>query len=112
VVGSTYALTGLCVGIAGVMTASQLSTAQADLDPTIVFDVLTVVVVGGTSLTGGVGSMWRTFVGLALLATIANGMNLLNISPYAQDIVKGVIIVGALALDRVAQRLSSLVRDQ
>jgi ribose transport system permease protein len=112
VLGSSYALTGLCVGIAGVMTASQLSTAQADLNPSIVFDVLTIVVVGGTSLKGGFGSMWRTAVGIALLATIANGLNLLNISPYAQDIVKGTIIVGALALDRVGQHLSTLVKEQ
>lgn len=111
VVGSTYAITGLCVGIAGVMAASQLSTAQASLDPNIVFDVLTIVVIGGTALTGGFGGMWRTAVGIALLATLINGMNLLNISVYYQDIVKGVIIVGALALDTIALRLSKLVKE-
>lgn len=98
-VASTYVVTGLCVGLAGVLTASQLSSAQADMDASIVFDVLTIVVVGGTSLVGGVGSMWRTAVGLAILAVMANGFNLANVDPNYQDIVKGTIIVGALALD-------------
>lgn len=106
IVASTYVLSGLCAGIAGILTASQLTSAQANIDPSIVFDVITVVVVGGTSLAGGFGSMWRTAVGLGIIATISNGFNLLDVSPYYQDIVKGVIIVGALALDAYARRLA------
>src|SRR6202007_2872514 len=98
VVGSSYVLLGGCVGIAGSITASQLSSAQANLDPIIIFDVLTIVVVGGTSLAGGSGAMWRTAVGLAIIATISNGFVLLDISPYYQSVLKGYIIVGALAL--------------
>ena len=104
--GSSYVLSGFSMGVAGCLTASQLSSAQANIDPNIVFDVLTIVVVGGTSLAGGIGSMWRTAVGLAIIATISNGFVLLNINPYYQDIVKGVIIVGALALDVYARRLA------
>ena len=74
-------------------------SAQANLDPGIIFDVLTIVVVGGTSLSGGVGAMWRTVVGLGIIATISNGFVLLDISPYYQSIIKGAIIVAALALD-------------
>jgi ribose transport system permease protein len=59
-IGSTYVLSGLAMGVAGVITASQLNSAQANINPSIVFDVITIVVVGGTSLAGGVGSMWRT----------------------------------------------------
>jgi ribose transport system permease protein len=99
VVASTYVLLGACVGLAGSITASQLTSAQANLDPGIIFDVLTIVVVGGTSLSGGVGSMWRTAVGLGLIATISNGFILLDVSPYYQGIVKGTIIVAALAID-------------
>ena len=106
IVASTYVLSGLCTAIAGILTASQLASAQANIDPNIVFDVITVVVVGGTSLAGGIGSMWRTAVGLALIATISNGFNLLNVTPYYQQIVKGAIIVGALALDVYARRLA------
>lgn len=110
VVGSTYVLSGLSMGVAGILTASQLNSAQANLDPAIVFDVLTIVVVGGTSLAGGFGSMWRTAVGLGIVATISNGFVLLDISPFYQDIIKGSIIVGALALDVVARRLAARSR--
>jgi ribose transport system permease protein len=105
VVASTYVLLGGCVGLAGSIAASQLSSAQANLDPGIIFDVLTIVVVGGTSLSGGSGSMWRTAVGLAIIATISNGFVLLDISPYYQSIIKGSIIVAALALDTGLSRL-------
>jgi ribose transport system permease protein len=108
VVASSYVLLGGCIGIAGSITASQLNSAQSNLDPTIIFDVLTIVVVGGTSLTGGSGAMWRTAVGLGIIATISNGFVLLDISPYYQDIIKGGIIVGALALDTGLSRLVSL----
>ena len=110
VVGSTYVLSGLSMGVAGILTASQLNSAQANLDPAIIFDVLTIVVVGGTSLAGGFGSMWRTAVGLGIIATISNGFILLDISPFYQDIIKGSIIVGALALDVLARRLATRSR--
>jgi ribose transport system permease protein len=106
VVASTYVLLGGCVGIAGSVAASQLSSAQANLDPGVIFDVLTIVVVGGTSLSGGVGAMWRTAVGLGIIATISNGFVLLDISPYYQSIIKGTIIVSALALDTGLTRLT------
>jgi ribose transport system permease protein len=105
VVASTYVVLGGCVGLAGSIAASQLSSAQANLDPGIIFDVLTIVVVGGTSLSGGVGAMWRTAVGLGIIATISNGFVLLDISPYYQSIIKGSIIVAALALDTGLNRL-------
>lgn len=105
VVGSAYVLLGGCVGLAGCIAASQLSSAQANLDPGIIFDVLTIVVVGGTSLSGGVGAMWRTVVGLGIISTISNGFVLLDISPYYQSIIKGAIIVSALALDTGLSRL-------
>lgn len=105
VVASTYVVLGGCVGLAGSIAASQLSSAQANLDPGIIFDVLTIVVVGGTSLSGGSGAMWRTAVGLGIIATISNGFVLLDISPYYQSIIKGAIIVAALALDTGLTRL-------
>ena len=107
VIGSTYVLSGVCMGVAGTLTASQLNSAQANLDPVIIFDVLTIVVVGGTSLAGGFGSMWRTVVGLGIIATISNGFVLLDIDVFYQDIIKGSIIVGALALDVLARRVAT-----
>jgi ribose transport system permease protein len=106
VVASTYMLVGACYGIAGSITASQLSSAQANMDPSIIFDVLTIVVVGGTSLAGGSGAVWRTAVGIGIIATITNGFVLLDVSPYYQNIIKGCIIVAALSLDVLFGKLS------
>ncbi len=97
VVGSAYTIAGLTASVAGVVTASQLSSAQASLGSTLVFDVLTVVIVGGTALSGGRGAIWRTAVGVGILATLQNGFNLLNVDAYYQDVIKGVIIIAALA---------------
>lgn len=97
VTGSTYAISGLCAGIGGIITASQLASAQANLNPNLVFDVLTIVIIGGTSLAGGRGAIWRTIVGAAVLATLQNGFNLLDINANYQNIIKGVIIIAAVA---------------
>jgi len=93
---------GGCVGLAGCIAASQLSSAQANLDPGIIFDVLTIVVVAGHRSRAAQAAMWRTRVGLGIIATISNGFVLLDISPYYQSIIKGSIIVAALALEHQA----------
>jgi ribose transport system permease protein len=106
IVGSTYVLLGALTGIAGFISASQLSSAQANMDPNILFDVLTIVIVGGTPLGGGVGSIGRTAIGLVLIATITNGFVLLDINPFYQNIIKGVLIVGALVLDSILKKVT------
>jgi ribose transport system permease protein len=112
IVASTYILSGVSMGIAGIIAASQLSSAQANINPNIVFDVITIVVLGGTSLSGGIGSMWRTVVGLGMIATISNAFDLANVNPNYQDIVKGCIIIGALALDGYARCLARRARPR
>lgn len=109
IVGSTYVLLGALTGIAGFISASQLTSAQANMDPNILFDVLTIVIVGGTPLGGGVGSIGRTAIGLLLIATITNGFVLLDINPFYQNIIKGVLIVGALVLDSILKRVTRAV---
>jgi ribose transport system permease protein len=99
VVGSTYVFSGFCVGIAASLATSQLSYSASDQDPVLVFDVIVAVVVGGTSLAGGIGSMWQTAVGLAILAVLQNGLNLLDINTFYQYIIKGCLIVVAVSLD-------------
>ena len=99
VVASTYIFSGLCVGIAASLATSQLSYSAADQDPVLAFDVIVAVVVGGTSLAGGIGSMWQTAVGLAILATLQNGLNLLDINTFYQYVIKGCLIIGAVSLD-------------
>jgi ribose transport system permease protein len=99
VVGSTYVFSGFCVGTAASLATSQLSYSASDQDPVLVFDVIVAVVVGGTSLAGGVGSMWQTAVGLAILAVLQNGLNLLDINTFYQYIIKGCLIIIAVSLD-------------
>jgi ribose transport system permease protein len=100
--GSTYVLSGLCMGVAAVISTSQLSYSASEQDPALIFDVIVAVVVGGTSLSGGFGSIWRTTAGLAILATLQNGLNLLQVNTFSQYIVKGCIIVMALGFDALA----------
>jgi ribose transport system permease protein len=99
VTASTYVFSGFCVGVAASVATSQLSYSASDQDPALVFDVIVAVVVGGTSLSGGIGSMWQTAVGLAIIAVVQNGLNLLDVSNFYQYIVKGVLIIGAVSLD-------------
>jgi ribose transport system permease protein len=106
VIASTFVISGFCAGLAGAVASSQLGSAEGNLNPSILFDVITIVVLGGTSLAGGFGSMWRTAVGLAIVASISNAFDLLGIDPNYQAIAKGGILVGALVLDSYARRLA------
>jgi len=108
VVASTYIFSGFCVGIAAVLATSQLSYSAADQDPVLVFDVIVAVVAGGTSLAGGIGSMWQTAVGLAILAILQNGLNLLDINTFYQYVIKGCLIIGAVSFDVWARWLLRL----
>jgi ribose transport system permease protein len=103
---STYVLSGFCMGVAAVISTSQLSYSASEQDPALIFDVIVSVVVGGTSLACGFGSMWRTMAGLAILATLQNGLNLLQVNTFSQYIVKGCIIVMALGFDALASWLA------
>jgi ribose/xylose/arabinose/galactoside ABC-type transport system permease subunit len=87
------------MGVAAVISTSQLSYSASQQDPALIFDVIVSVVVAGTSLAGGFGSMWRTMTGLAILATLQNGLNLLEVNNFSQYIVKGCIIIMALGFD-------------
>ena len=102
--GATFAISGLSGGIAGVILASEVGTAQADANPGIEFDVITAVVLGGTSILGGEGAIWRAVLGAFFLQMIGNGFNLLNVQPVYQQVFKGSILLGAVALDAWARR--------
>jgi len=103
-----YLLSGLCAGIAGAMTASQLSTGDPTVGGTTELDAIAAVVIGGTSLFGGVGGMGGTVVGALLLAVLANVLDLAGVSPFNQLVAKGLVIVIAvlLAARTTGRRLS------
>lgn len=102
--GSTYVLTGLCAAIAGMMLASRVGVGQADVGADIPLDAIAIVIIGGTSLLGGEGAMWRTAVGLLLLGTINNLFFSLGWEAPAQQVVKGAIVIAAVSIDALSRR--------
>jgi ribose transport system permease protein len=91
-----YSISGLCAGLAGVMTAARLGVGDPTAGSLANLDAITAVVIGGTSLMGGIGGAVGTVFGAILLAILSNVMNLLGISPFDQQIVKGAVIVIAV----------------
>lgn len=103
-----YMLSGIGAAIAGMLLSSQVHTASATYGEFgVELDVIAAVVLGGTSLMGGKGSVLRTVFGVLLLGVINNGLNILNVPVDQQLMVKGVIIVTALAVSEWAQRAKS-----
>jgi ribose transport system permease protein len=102
---ATFAISGLSGGIAGVILASEVGTAQADSgNAANTFDAITAVVLGGVSILGGEGAIWRAVLGAFFLQMIGNGFNLLNVKPEYQNVFKGAILVLAVSLDAWARR--------
>ena len=99
-----YVVCGLTAAISAVVLTARLNAAESIAGTGYELDVIASVVIGGTSLAGGRGSVWGTLLGALLIGTINNGMNLLQISAYYQLVVKGAIIVGAVLLDRLAHQ--------
>jgi ribose transport system permease protein len=101
---ATFALSGLAAGIAGVILFSEVSTAQWNANSGIEFDAITAIVLGGTSLFGGEGAIWRTLLGAFFLVMIGNGFDLLGTTPQWQYVIKGLILAAAVSLDAWARR--------
>lgn len=95
-----YTVCGGFAGVAGVVLASRITTGQPNAGVAYELDAIAAAVIGGTSLSGGVGSIGGTLLGALLMGVINNGLDLLNVSSYYQQIIKGLIIVGAVCLDK------------
>jgi ribose transport system permease protein len=102
--GGCFALSGLASGIAGVLAASRTSSAQADLGTGLELSAIAAAVVGGTSILGGEGAVWRGVLGVLTLAIIGNGFDLLNIDTTYQMVVQGTLILLAVAADQLLRR--------
>jgi ribose transport system permease protein len=101
---STYVISGLCAALAGAIYVGRLGSGRADIGVGIEFDVIAAALIGGISIAGGEGAMWRAFAGVALLAVLQNYFNQSDIGSFWQSVAKGVIILGAVAVDSYAKR--------
>jgi ribose transport system permease protein len=91
-----FAFLGLLCGLAGLLQAARTMAATAQLGQGLELDVIAAVVVGGTPLTGGIGTIQGTVLGALIIAILSNGMNMIGVDPYLQSIVKGIVLVIAV----------------
>lgn len=101
---SVYVLAGLCAGLAAVVLTGRLNSALSSAATGLELQVIAAVVIGGTSLFGGRGSLAGTVIGVLLIGVIANGLTLLNVNPFLQQFVQGAVIFVAVLLDALNTR--------
>jgi inositol transport system permease protein len=99
-----YTIAGLLSGLAGLVLSSRVGSGQPGLAVGIELDAIAAAVIGGTSLSGGIGTIWGTIIGALIIGVLNNGLDLLNVSAYWQTIVKGSIIVIAVIIDERKNR--------
>ena len=104
-----FAFSGLLNGIACVLLSSYLGMAPARLGDKYLFNGLTAVIVGGTSIFGGIGGLIRTLIGVLLIGVFDNGMNLIGVDSRGQDIAKGVLLIAAISVTILSQKRGKIV---
>jgi ribose transport system permease protein len=104
VVTSVYVLAGACSGLAGVIFAARVISAQPTAGTGYELDAIAAVVLGGTSLAGGRGRIVGTLIGSVILGVLGTGLILLNVPFFTQLLIKGVVIILAVAIDSLKQR--------
>jgi ribose transport system permease protein len=102
-----FVIAGLGAGLGAVIVASQSLSADGSRFTGVKFDAWTAMLIGGNSLAGGEGAVWRTVVGVLILALVNNGFNLLGVDPLWQQVLTGLILLGALGLDALVRRKRS-----
>ncbi|WP_291037220.1 ABC transporter permease [Herbiconiux sp.] len=103
---SVFAINGVCAAAAGMVLASRAGSAQPSMGIGMELTAIAAVVIGGTSILGGAGAVWRTVVGVIILTVIGNGFNLLRWDTTYQQVVTGVLILVAVAADSWLSRRS------
>jgi ribose/xylose/arabinose/galactoside ABC-type transport system permease subunit len=113
IIWGVFSIVGICAALSGMIISSQVLTANARLATGLELSAIAVVVLGGTPLSGGQSSMAGTILGALLIAMINNGLNLLNVPIFYQELTVGVLMLGALAINlRKGSSISNLVRSQ
>lgn len=101
---SVYAISGALAGLSGIMLASRVISGAPNLGQGYELDAIAAVVIGGASLMGGRGTVIGTVLGLLLIQTLNNGLDILTVPAYWQDVIKGILIVAAVAVDTWSTR--------
>jgi len=96
----TLALTGALAALSGIMLASRINSGTPDAAQGWELDVIAAVIIGGTSLSGGAGTIWGTLVGILFTGILTNGMTLLDVPSYRQFVIRGLLIFVAVLLNR------------
>jgi D-xylose transport system permease protein len=99
-----FTLMGFLSGVAGIVLTARIGAASSDAGGTMALDAIAAAVIGGTSLMGGRGTIWGALLGALVMASLDNGMSLMNTEAFWQPIIKGSILVIAVALDAMSQR--------
>lgn len=99
-----YTVCSLLAGLAGLVLAARLDSAQPSLGTSYELDAIAAVVIGGTSLSGGTGGIGGTIIGVLIIGVLRNGLNLLSVSPFVQQVVIGLVIVMAVTAETFRKR--------
>lgn len=100
---TVYAIAGALAALGGIIVTSRLDSAQPNAGISYELDAIAAVVIGGTSLSGGKGSVWGTVMGAIIIGVLNNGLVLLNVSPFWQQVVKGSVILLAVIIDKAGE---------
>jgi len=101
-----YTLSGVLSAVAGLLVTARLDSAQPNAGSGYELDAIAAVVIGGTSMSGGKGSIAGTVVGALIIGVLNNGLVLLDVSPFWQQVIKGFVIIGAVVLDKYSSKKS------
>ncbi len=102
----TYAVCGFLAGVAGVVLTSRVISAQPSAGLSYELDAISAAVIGGASLSGGEGTILGTMIGALIMGVLKNGLNLMNVSQFWQQVAMGIVVIGAVYLDIVRRRRS------
>ena len=101
---TVYAMAGALAAIGGIIVTSRLDSAQPDAGTNYELNAIAAVVIGGTSLSGGKGTVWGAVMGAIIIGVLNNGLVLLNVSPFWQQVVKGGVILLAVIIDKLGEK--------
>ena len=100
---ATFAIAGFAAGLASIITTSRVALGQASAGEGMELQAIAAVILGGTSIYGGQGAVWRSLAGVFLLALINNGFNILNADPFFRDLTTGLVILAAIGVSAIGQ---------